>query len=161
MAARSLADSLADKIVQGEIAPGVYRIAADIRPEPLAAALQAHGWRVFGIDGKMVRDKASFLRVAGQALAFPAYAGHNWDAFEELVNDLSWAPGRGYAILYDDVYRFATAQPTAWQTARDILQSAVAEWRGQQVPLVVLLRKCWYTNRDIPLITGARTGATL
>ncbi|MCC6169896.1 MAG: barstar family protein [Caldilineaceae bacterium] len=160
MAAHPLAHSLADKLVQGDIAPGIYRIATAIRPAPLAAALRAQGWRVFVIDGKMIRDKASFLRAAGQALDFPAYAGHNWDAFEELVNDLSWAPARGYVILYEDAYHFAAAQPAAWQTARAVLQAAVAEWSEQQIPLVVLLRKSWYTNHDLPLIAEARIGAT-
>lgn len=155
MAARALAD----KIVRGDIAPGVYRIDTGVRPDPLVDALQAHGWRVFVIDGKMVKDKTAFLRVAGQALAFPDYAGHNWDAFEELINDLSWAAAPGYAILYDGVYPFAAAQPRAWRIARDILQASVGEWQRQQVPLIVLLRKSWHTNRDLPLLAEARTGA--
>ena len=66
----------------------------------------------------------TFLLAAGQALAFPGYYGRNWDAFEEMVNDLSWLPAAGYVILYDYVYRFAAAQPEAWQVALAILQSA-------------------------------------
>jgi hypothetical protein len=155
MAARTLAD----KLVQGDITPGVYRLDTDVRPIPLVDALQAQGWRVFVIDGTMVKDKVAFLRVAGEAMAFPAYAGANWDAFEELINDLSWAPAPGYAILYDGVRPFAEAQPRAWRTARDILQASAAEWQRRDIPLVVLLRKSWYTNRDLPLLGGPRTGA--
>ncbi len=154
------AHDLANRLVRGEITPGVYRIATAIQPAPLAAALSAQGWRVFQIDGKMIEDKASFLRVAGQAMRFPGYAGHNWDAFEELVTDLSWAPAPGYAIVYDTVYRFAAAQPAQWQTARAIFQSAVNEWRQQHIPLVVLLRKSWYWNRDLPALDDGPAGAT-
>lgn len=145
---------IADLILRGRIAPGVYRVAGDVALAPVAAALSAQGWRVFEINGKMIEDKAAFLQAVGQAMAFPAYAGHNWDAFEELITDLSWAPAPGYAILYDGVYPFASAQPDNWKTARAILQSAVAEWRKQHIPMFVLLRKNWNWNRDLPALSA-------
>lgn len=153
------ASRLAGQIVRGAIAPGIYRMPTRVRPAPLADTLSAAGWRVFVIDGKMITDKASFLRGAAEAMAFPAYAGHNWDAFEELVNDLSWTPAKGYVLVYDTTYPFAAAQPAAWQTARAILQDAVAAWERLHVPLFVLLRKNWHWNRDIPALDDAPEGA--
>lgn len=129
------------QIFAGAVAPGVYRFAAQIPPAVAAAAAEKYGWRFFYIDGRTVFDKSTFLATAAQAFGFPLYFGHNWDAFEEMVNDLSWAPGAGYLLLYDDVANFATNAPDEWAVALDILHHAVATWRAQGLPLIVLLRR--------------------
>jgi hypothetical protein len=133
-----------DKVAQlfsGAVAPGVYRFTGRIPHAALAAVADPFGWRFFHIDGSRVLDKSTFLAAAAAALDFPAYFGHNWDAFEEMVNDLSWTSGAGYLLLYDDVAPFATHAPDEWAVALDILQQAVANWRTQGVPMIVLLRR--------------------
>ncbi len=130
--------------------PGVYRLAGRGRPDSLLATVAEWGWRPFYIDGKMIVDKRTFLAAAGQSMAFPDYAGTNWDAFEELIQDLAWLPAPGYVLLYDHVHRFAGAVPGQWQIALDIFQRAVATWQAQDVPFYVLLRHAWWTNRQLP-----------
>ncbi|MEZ4557758.1 MAG: barstar family protein [Caldilineaceae bacterium] len=69
------------------------------------------GWRAFYVDGAAVMDKASFLDAFAVALGFPSYFGQNWDALEECLTEMTWAPGTGYVILWDDVANFADAAP--------------------------------------------------
>jgi hypothetical protein len=130
--------------------PAVYRLINHARPDPILATITDWGWYAGYINGKFVNDKETFLHAAGQALAFPSYYGHNWDAFEEMVKDLSWAASPGYVLLYDDVYHFASAQPEQWQIALSILQSATAHWQSEKVPFYVLLRHNWRWNRRLP-----------
>ena len=40
------------------------------------------------VDGHACRTRAAFFREAARALEFPAYFGHNWDAFLDCLRDL-------------------------------------------------------------------------
>ena len=120
--------------------PAIYRLRSRARPTTIAQALTRPGWRCFYLDGRAIDGKAAFLAAAAQAMQFPSYFGHNWDAFEECINDLAWAPAHGYALLYDHSARFARAAPAEWHTARAILEDAVARWHASGTPLYVLLR---------------------
>jgi hypothetical protein len=99
-----------------------------------------------------VYDKRTFLAAVGQAFAFPDYAGHNWDAFEELVNDLSWIGAIGYALIYDGAYRFATTNREESHTALMILTQAAANWQREGTPFYTLLRRNWQWNRHLPML---------
>jgi hypothetical protein len=138
--------------------PGVYRFINRARPAPILATLTDLEWYASYINGRTVHDKETFLVAAGQAFAFPEYYGRNWDAFEEMVNDLSWIRAAGYLLLYDDVYRFAAAQPQAWQTALSILQSACMNWQRAGIPFYVLLRHNGRWNRNLPKLAATITG---
>jgi hypothetical protein len=135
---------------------GLYRWLSPAPPGDLARAVRRRGWRFFYLDGRQVHSKASFLRAAAAAMDFPAYFGHNWDAFEESVNDLTWAPAAGYVLLYDHLWRFACEQPDAWAVARAILQAACEQWAGQGTPLVVLLRHTHGCSGVTPLLRSPR-----
>lgn len=41
------------------------------------------------LDTRDATDKASFLVAVARDLGFPAYFGHNWDAFEECARDFA------------------------------------------------------------------------
>jgi hypothetical protein len=120
--------------------PGLYRWLSPIPPRSLAHYVEASGWRFFYLDGRRARDKAGFLQAAADALSFPGYFGRNWDAFEECINDLVWAPAPGYVLLYEHLWWFACAHPVEWHTARSILQDACSRWASQNVAFLVLLR---------------------
>jgi hypothetical protein len=121
---------------------GIYRLAGRTSARTVAGLVGAAGWRFLHLDGSDVDAKAEFLAAAAAALDFPAWAGRNWDAFEELVNDLSWWPdAAGRVLLLDRLGRFAGRQPGELRTAVEILETALAQraGRGDQ-PLVILLR---------------------
>ena len=145
---------------------GVYRLADTAHPAPILTTVTDFGWHTGYINGRLVSDKQTFLAAAGQAMAFPSYYGRNWDAFEEMVNDLSWLGlraagqdgamayhtdyGIGCVLRYDEANRFATAQPQAWQTALTILQSASVRWQQEGVAFYVLLHQNRHWNRHLP-----------
>ncbi len=120
--------------------PGIYRLPSRAKAESILAPLAAVQWRGFYLDGHKIDTKSEFLRASAASMDFPTYFGQNWDAFEECIRDLSWAPAQGYVLLYDHVAPFATNQPDEWKVAHAILKNAVAEWRNLDKPFYVLLR---------------------
>jgi hypothetical protein len=135
-------------ILRGVRPPALYRL-SDLNADYLIEPLTRQSWRGFFIDGKVVTDKATFLRVAGAALDFPGYSGQNWDALEESLRDLSWAPAVGYVLIYDNVWHLPWHDREAWQMVRSILTDVVAYWRTTDTPFYVLLGRTWWYARDI------------
>ena len=129
---------IAESIVTGAKSPGIYRLALRVKPTALLEGLTEAGWQTFYIDGLNVYDKDTFLKSCATAMHFPAYFGHNWDAFEECIRDLPSA--KGYVLLYDHVAQFAGKEPEEWRIALDILADAVGFWNKNKTPLYVLLR---------------------
>lgn len=127
-------------IMHGVIPPALYTLRSRARPATMAAAFAERGWRCFLLDGHTIDSKATFLAVTAQTIQFPGYFGANWDAFEECLSDLSWAPAPGYILLYDNPQQFAKAQPADWAVARAILSDAALRTQAAPPPLYVLLR---------------------
>ena len=127
-------------VLQQQIAPGVYRFPSRASLETLQAEADEAGWRLFHLDGSAIHDKAGFLAAAKRAFDMPAYAGKNWDALEEAINDLSWVPAAGYAVVYDDAGNLDDHDPAAFATAVDILNTAAQNWQQEGKPFYALLR---------------------
>ena len=142
-----------EALLTGQGVANVYRLMSRAAVETIIATVEAHGWRCFAIDGAAVTDKKSFLECSAAIMRFPAYWGQNWDAFEECLFDLSWAPAVGYVLLYDDVENFARQSPQEWSVAYDILTEAVSRWQKLGVPFVVLMRKTGHLVRGLPRLT--------
>ncbi len=104
-------------------------------------AVAPRGPKTFDLEGGgEIGDKDSFLDAASRAMVFPDYFGHNWDAFEECIRDLGWAPASEYVALYDHVDRFACADPSASAIALDIFCSAVQHWSNRGTTFFDLLK---------------------
>ncbi len=128
-------------LLTGAVAPGIYRWTSRSRASAVVSRAAAAGWRCFHLDCVGVADKSAFLAASARAMAFPPYFGNNWDALEDSLRDLTWAPAeRGYLVLFDGVARFADTRPAEFATALDILRSAVDSWRDTATPMTVLLR---------------------
>ena len=141
-----------EEILAGTFPPGLYRLRTDLNADYIVALLSKAGWRGFYIEGEVVKSKEDFLRVAGAAMSFPDYYGHNWDAFDECITDLSWLPAKGYVLIYQEVWPFPRNDRTAWQQARAILTDAVAFWAERNTPFYIFLRHArWYAH-DIPWV---------
>lgn len=128
-------------LLTGAVSPALYQTRTRAQVKSFAATAAEQGWRFFYLAGQGITSKRQFLQACAQAMEFPAYFGHNWDAFEECIRDLSWLPARGYLLLYDDVANFARHSPDEWATAAAILGDAVQHWRKTATPLAVLVRK--------------------
>lgn len=81
---------------------------------------------VVRLDGRL-RRKRDLLRALASELKFPHYFGHNWDALEECLNDLSWLGEQSSVVL---VHKY---MPLADERQRsiyiDILRHAQANQR--------------------------------
>lgn len=129
-----------DALLRGELSPGLYRCSSRVRLATIIRQAEAHGWRVHRLEGRAIGSKADLLSRAAETLRFPAYFGHNWDAFEECLNDMSWAPGGPALLLFDHAGRFAAAEPEQFAVALEILAAAVANRQDGPAPLAVLVR---------------------
>jgi hypothetical protein len=144
-------------VLKQQFAPGVYRFPSEASLATLQAEAQEQGWQLFHLDGSTIEDKAGFLAAAKTEFAMPAYVGRNWDAFEEAVNDLAWAPAAGYVLVYDDAANLDDHDAAAFQTAIDILATAASNWQAAGKPFYVLVRDAGRTDAAIKPWPAAAT----
>ncbi len=106
---------------------GLYRLAdGKALPEAIAVA------------GKHLTGKSAMLKAIAKALAFPDYFGHNWDALEECLTDLSWHQG-AVALSIDEAGMPEQKAPEDWATMLDILADAACYWQAEGRPFAVFL----------------------
>jgi hypothetical protein len=125
--------------------PGVYRLLLRAPANALCAEAQAAGWQCHAVNGESIKDKADFLAASARALHFPAYFGHNWDAFEECLNDLTWE-GPGAVVIFDAAGGFAKAHPADWATACDIFKSVTKAHKKAGRRLLIFVRGAAVTH---------------
>ncbi|MQY05335.1 barstar family protein [Actinomadura macrotermitis] len=133
------ADLALGELLAGRLRPGLYQWrAADPGGAPAQAA--EAGLRAFVLDGRRILDKDTLLRACAEVFDFPEWFGANWDALEDCLTDLSWAPAhRGYLVLYEGWTRLAGDDEGSFRTALDVFAEAVESWRDTPTPMSVLL----------------------
>lgn len=47
-------------------------------------------------------EKEKLLRNMARALEFPDWFGHNWDALEDCLSDLSWREAGGHVLIFEN-----------------------------------------------------------
>lgn len=127
-------------LLTGGVPSGIYRLPARASLRAVQREADQCGWRIYRIMGRRIANKPAFLAESARSLHFPEYFGHNWDAFEESLNDLAYDTAERTLVLFDHAGRFAAAEPEEFATALDILRSAVEARRTSDAPLVVLLQ---------------------
>jgi RNAse (barnase) inhibitor barstar len=128
-----------DRLFTSAAGSAVYT-AVQVQSLPeIERAARSHGLIFFHIDLAGVSTKEGFLEIASQALQFPDYFGMNWDAFEECLTDLSWSPGGGYVIVFNNIEDFAKNARLELNTARKILKLCASLWKKQNTPFYVLI----------------------
>ncbi|MGV8960344.1 MAG: barstar family protein [Stenotrophomonas sp.] len=100
----------------------------------LAAAARDAGLRVFQIDLEGCTDKRTLLLRIATQLDFPSGRGRNWDALSDGLRDLSWLPGDGYALLFNDAGALHEGSTKDFDTLLDILTEASSSWAEANVP---------------------------
>jgi hypothetical protein len=103
--------------------------------------LAAAGWAVHQLDGRVLRGRLDLFDRCADELAFPGWFGRGWDAFLDCLGDLSWLPGQGHVLLWEQYGGLARSDPKAWRQAYQVFGDAIAVRREAGVPpLYVLLR---------------------
>lgn len=96
------------------------------------AAFRAEGAFVVRIPAK-ARGKEKLLSVLAAKLRFPSYFGHNWDALEECLRDLSWLADQPRVVIVHEALPFSSAGE-ALSIYQSILADAVAAHRDRATP---------------------------
>jgi RNAse (barnase) inhibitor barstar len=119
-----------------EIAPDPVHVIS-LAPEAAAALCTlatSLGMDAARIDLDGCTDKAEFLSRTAEALAFPEWFGHNWDAFFDCLADLSWRPARGHVLVFENTADMRRHAPEALDTALTILADAAVAWDERGKP---------------------------
>lgn len=118
---------------------------AGVRPLPpgsaaaLCAAAAGNGFACRRLDLAGCTGKADLLRRLAAALDFPDWFGHNWDALDDCLGDLSWLPTAGYVLLLEHAAELHAHHRADFDTALDVLRTAAATWRERGVPFWVFV----------------------
>ncbi|MEZ5379501.1 MAG: barstar family protein [Acidimicrobiales bacterium] len=116
-----------DALLTGWTAPGVWSI--DTLPDDLAPRAEGLGWRPLVVEGEHA-SKESFLAAVREAATFPEWVGNNWDAFEEVMRDLSWLPSAPLLLVL--------TSPVP-DTAVEILIDVARHWDRHQRRFAVVI----------------------
>ena len=117
---------------------GAYFIAEGDAAEA-AEAGAALRFEVVRIDVSGCADAATLFARFADALHFPDWFGHNWDALSDALGDLSWLPASGYLLLIEHASDWRAAASRDAATLLEILNETAAIWAGQGVAFWALL----------------------
>jgi len=120
-------------------ASGVYVLQADADAAQVWEIAKQHGLAFLHVRGKHVGDKDAFFQEAAAVLNFPEYFGHNWDAFEDCLTDLSWQPAPGYLILCEHLESFSEQSRDDFETFLAISRDAASFWKDHGKGFFVVL----------------------
>ena len=97
------------------------------------------GFALKVIKGSHCKTPANLFAEFAQALEFPDYFGHNWDALEECLADLEWLPAKGYILLITDAAHVLSDDEAEYETFLEILCDAGEAWGNGQAEMGVRL----------------------
>jgi RNAse (barnase) inhibitor barstar len=80
------------------------------------------------IRGAHCATSTDFFNELAAALKFPPYFGHNWDAFNDCINDLEWLPAKHYVIGISRADSLLIRNEERLATLIDILGRAAEAW---------------------------------
>jgi len=94
---------------------------------PLVALLSTRGFRIHSLEGTTIISEEAFFREAARCFDFPAYAGLNWDAFNECLGEfLDEGPSRVAVIWRDSQQSAARSLPTFVAAVHMLLNASQA-----------------------------------
>lgn len=83
------------------------------------------------MDAADCRVLSDFYSVFGQAFEFPDYFGFNWNAFDEMINDLEWIVADAYVAVFTNAQQLLErAPPRDLQHLLECLAEAHESWKN-------------------------------
>jgi len=113
--------------LQDPVRSGAYRV---LRPDEVLDAVKATDMVVAKVR---FAAKEELLKNIAQALDFPDWFGHNWDALEDCLSDLSWREAPGYILLFEKPRR-----DDDFGVLIDVLLSSAESWAARRKPFFAL-----------------------
>lgn len=114
----------------------------DLTPEAADAVVrlaQSLDLDAVRIDLSGCSGKGAFLERTAAALDFPSWFGGNWDALFDCLADLSWRPGRGHVLLFENTADLRRHAPEVLDTAITTLSDAATAWEERGTPFRALI----------------------
>ena len=130
------------------VEPGIYTWHGHFAVEDVRHTVEHAGWRFAAIDGWHGPTKPEFLAAIGEALAFPAYYGQNFDALADCLADVTAGDSEGWVLLWDGWGPLARDDERAFSVALSVLGGRVNADKGGR--FAVLLRAPLLSGRGGP-----------
>src|SRR5687767_6362514 len=111
-------------LLAGHHPPGIYRWHGAFDVADVQHAVEHAGQAFAHVDGWTHTTKAELLTAVGEALDFPDYYGHNFDALADLLYDVG-ADGTGTVLLWDGWGPLAREDQQSFSVALSVLGSRV------------------------------------
>ncbi|GAA4704649.1 barstar family protein [Phytohabitans rumicis] len=128
-------------VLDGARPTGVYRWLSRAHPSAVRRELAGAGWATHLVDGRTMNGRMDLFDRCAEELAFPGWFGRTWEAFTDCLGDLSWLPGAGHVLLWEQYGVLARADAKAWRLAYQAFGQAIEARRAAgAAPLYVLLR---------------------
>ncbi|MBN9494556.1 barstar family protein [bacterium] len=125
------------EMLRGERSPGVLHGRDVPSRRVIERLVTEYGWQIRDVDLADVDGKQGFIEAWARGLGFPAWHGKNWDAFEEMLHDLSWLGDLPGCIV--TVHRMRESDADV-EFGMAIVEDAVERRREGEMPLIVLVR---------------------
>jgi RNAse (barnase) inhibitor barstar len=126
-----------------------------VRPEDAAAldaAAERAGLARWTVDLAGVRTKDGLLARLAERLGFPEWFGGNWDALNDVLAEQAWEQPRGIVLTLEHCGDLAAADPEAFETALEVLDSVAESCYDEDIPFWVLVEGVDATSFDLPVI---------
>jgi RNAse (barnase) inhibitor barstar len=114
-----------------------------------AARLGLTRWTV---DLAGVRTKEQLLAALADRLAFPEWFGHNWDALNDTLAEIAWEQPKGVVLTLQHCGELAHADPEAFETALEVLDSVAEGCYDEDIPFWVLIDGIDAEGFDLPVL---------
>ena len=113
---------------------GAYRV-PDAHAAALRDAADELGFASFAIDLAGCTDEASLFARIAQALAFPDWFGHNWDALADCLSDMEWqGEAGGYLLLFLHAEAMQAVSADLFAELIDVIDEVARAWHEIGVP---------------------------
>jgi RNAse (barnase) inhibitor barstar len=97
------------------------------------------GFRKFTIDAQQIKSKEELLEAFAETLSFPEYFGHNWDALEECIRDLTWLPRTNFLLVFQHADSLLGLGAKELAVVISILGEATFSWKAEGIVFSVVL----------------------
>ena len=125
------------------------------RPEDVAAldaAAERAGLTRWTVDLAGVKTKEQLLATLAERLALPEWFGHNWDALNDVLGELAWEQPQGVVLTLAHCGDLAHADPEAFETALEVLDSVAEGCYDEDIPFWVFVDGIDAAAFDLPVL---------
>jgi len=118
----------------------------------LDAAAERAGLVRWTVDLEGVRTKEGLLAALAERLAFPEWFDRNWDALNDALAELAWDQTTGVVLTLEHCGELARADPDAFETALEVLDSVAENCYDEDIPFWVFLDGVDVRAFDLPVL---------